>query len=127
VHASREKPVHTSQLFIGRDIRSEKVSIFTFFFTILFPSCNQGVDVVGTVQWNCPKEETQKNEKNSELWLSSENINDYFFLIVKHTGTQLVKACALFLKLPLLYGNYEGLRIVGGDTAKANLKSSFWM
>lgn len=60
VHASREKPVHTSPLFIGRDIRSEKVSIFTF-FTFSFPSCNQCAAAADTVLQEIRKDEKLEN------------------------------------------------------------------
>lgn len=42
--------MHTSALFVGRDIRSEKVSAFTF-FTILFPSYNKRAAAADTLLW----------------------------------------------------------------------------
>lgn len=58
VHASREKTVHTSALFIGRDIRSEKVSAFTF-LTISFPSYNQGA-AAGTLLWELSQRDPKR-------------------------------------------------------------------
>ena len=36
VHSSKEKPVHVSRYFVGRDIRSEKVSYLIIYTNILY-------------------------------------------------------------------------------------------
>jgi hypothetical protein len=38
IHASREKPVHSSSLFVGREIHSEKVPFSSHFIYFLLPS-----------------------------------------------------------------------------------------
>lgn len=51
IHASRERPVHSSSLFVGREIHSEKVLMFTptlctclfLFLLYLNSSAQQGV------------------------------------------------------------------------------------